>query len=105
MPPTQWLKLRQYSIPCDMASTSLSIDAPVVVKPDTISNNASTNEGISPDSQKGRQPNRLITIQLSPTHTSPSRANMPIRALRHRKYSITPTLPVSAVHISNTIIA
>ena len=42
MPPTQCEKLRQNSTPRGSDSTSLRIDAPVVVKPDTISNSAST---------------------------------------------------------------
>ena len=42
MPPTQWVKLRQNSSPWLMASTSVRTDAPVVVKPDTVSKNAST---------------------------------------------------------------
>ena len=41
MPPTQWVKLRQNSSPWLMASTSVRIDAPVVVKPLTVSKNAS----------------------------------------------------------------
>ena len=42
MPPTQWLKLRQYRMPRGRLSTSDKMDAPVVVKPETISNRAST---------------------------------------------------------------
>ena len=41
IPPSQWLKLRQYKIPRDKSSTTGTIDAPVVVKPETISKNAS----------------------------------------------------------------
>ena len=47
LPPSQWLKLRQYRIPQERDSTSGRMDAPVVVKPDTISKNASMNLGIS----------------------------------------------------------
>ena len=41
MPPTQWVKLRQNSSPWLMASTSVRMEAPVVVKPLTVSKNAS----------------------------------------------------------------
>ena len=41
MPPTQWVKLRQNRRPWLMASTSVRIDEPVVVKPETVSKNAS----------------------------------------------------------------
>ena len=74
MPPTQWLKLLQYSIPFERPSTFDKIDAPVVVKPDTISNNPSRYDGISREIQNGRQPKRLITIHASPTQTIPSLA-------------------------------
>ncbi len=41
MPPIQWVKPRQNSIPRLSASTSASIVAPVVVKPLTVSKKAS----------------------------------------------------------------
>ena len=41
MPPTQWEKLRQNSIPWLMDSTSVRMVEPVVVKPETISKKAS----------------------------------------------------------------
>ena len=41
MPPTQWVKLRQNSRPRLMPSTFVRMDAPVVVKPLTVSKNAS----------------------------------------------------------------
>ena len=41
MPPNQWVKLRQKSIPLSSASTSVRMLAPVVVKPETVSNTAS----------------------------------------------------------------
>ena len=47
MPPTQWEKLRQNSMPWLMASTSVRMVEPVVVKPETISKKASVYEGIS----------------------------------------------------------
>ena len=42
MPPIQWVKLRQKIIPRLRASTSGRMVAPVVVKPLTVSKNAST---------------------------------------------------------------
>ena len=53
MPPSQWLKLRQYIIPGESASTSPKIEEPVVVNPDTISNRASTKFGISLEKTNG----------------------------------------------------
>ena len=41
MPPTQWVKLRQNSALRLSGSTAVRIEAPVVVKPDTVSKNAS----------------------------------------------------------------
>ena len=48
MPPSQWVKLRQNSMQWESFSTSDRILAPVVVKPDTVSNMASVKLGISP---------------------------------------------------------
>ena len=42
MPPSQWVKERQNSSPRLMASTSVRMEAPVVVKPEMTSNRAST---------------------------------------------------------------
>ena len=60
-----------------MLSTSFRMLAPVVVKPDTTSKNASTKDGIVPLKTKGRQPIRLNAAQESATITKPSLANMP----------------------------
>ena len=49
MPPIQCVKLRQKSIPCPIASTFVRIEAPVVVKPLTVSKSASMYDGISRD--------------------------------------------------------
>jgi len=46
--------------------------APVVVKPETVSNIASVKLGISPLIQKGIHPTRLITIQLKDVAIQPS---------------------------------
>ena len=40
MPPTQWVKSRQNMQPRLMASTSVRMLEPVVVKPETVSNRA-----------------------------------------------------------------
>lgn len=42
MPPSQWVKLRQYKSPIGSISTSDNMLAPVVVKPETTSKKAST---------------------------------------------------------------
>ena len=72
IPPIQCVKLRQKMEQWLSASTSLSTLAPVVVNPETVSNNASVNEGISPVRIKGRQPVRLIKSQLREVATQPS---------------------------------
>ena len=41
MPPTQWVKLRQNKAPRLKGSTAIRMDAPVVVKPETVSKKAS----------------------------------------------------------------
>ena len=74
IPPIQWVKLRHMSMHLGIASTSLRILAPVVVKPDTVSNRASTKEGIAPESHIGIVPQRDRTIQLSATIINPSLA-------------------------------
>ena len=57
-----------------MESTSGIMLAPVVVKPDTVSNQQSTKLGIAPLKKKGSAPNSEITIQASATVKKPSRA-------------------------------
>ena len=72
MPPIQWVKLLQNSMHRGRTSTSFKILAPVVVKPDTVSNMASTMLGITPENTNGSAPIRLMTIQLRATVTQPS---------------------------------
>ena len=48
IPPIQWVKLRQNKPQWDIASTSSSMLAPVVVNPDIVSKRASVMLGISP---------------------------------------------------------
>ncbi|MPM72681.1 hypothetical protein SDC9_119657 [bioreactor metagenome] len=74
IPPIQWVKLRQKRLHLESTSTSLSTLAPVVVKPDMVSNSASIKLGISPFKTNGIAPTILITIQLNATVTKPSRA-------------------------------
>ena len=72
IPPTQCVKLLQKREVWESASTSLKIQAPVVVNPDMVSNSASAKEGISFVSTKGIHPNILIIIQLNAVMTHPS---------------------------------
>ena len=48
------------------------MDAPVVVKPETVSNNAFVNDGISFVMIKGRHPNILREIQVREVIIHPS---------------------------------
>ena len=48
--------------------------APVVVKPDTVSNRASTGFVMDPLKRNGMEPMILMTIQLKATVTEPSLA-------------------------------
>lgn len=57
-----------------MASTSGIMLAPVVVKPDTVSNQQSTKLGMAPLKKKGSAPNSEITTQVNATVKKPSRA-------------------------------
>ena len=75
IPPTQCVKLRHISIDFGSASTSVKMDAPVVVKPETVSKSASINEGIAPDRKNGSAPKTDSAIQLNATITKPSREN------------------------------
>ena len=72
MPPIQWEKQRHMLVQWLSASTLTTTLAPVVVKPETISNSASMNDGISSVSINGRQPNTLIRIQPNAVQTKPS---------------------------------
>ena len=72
MPPIQCVRLRHKSRLGGSASTSVSMLAPVVVKPDMTSNRASVKLGVKPDSQSGSAPTRLIAIQPRETAAKPS---------------------------------
>ena len=73
MPPTQWVKLRQNRMPLGRSSTPGRMDAPVVVKPDTVSNRASTGFGMQPVRTKGTAPTTLMSSQQSAVVAKPSR--------------------------------
>ena len=96
MPPTQCEKLRQNSTPCGSVSTCGRIDAPVVVKPEIISNSASTYEGIAPLMTIGSAPNAEMRIHAAATVTSPSRAKIALFFGR-RQDSETPTTASSSI--------
>ena len=72
MPPKKCEKLRQNSIQRGRCSISVRMVAPVVVKPDTISNAASIKDGIAPESHSGRQPATDRTIHESAVDAKPS---------------------------------
>ena len=74
MPPIQCVKLRQNSEQRAKASTLLSTLEPVVVKPETVSKNASTKRGISLFMTNGAHPARLAIIHAAGTTTKPSLA-------------------------------
>ena len=73
MPPIQWVKLRQNRMPLGRSSTPGRMLAPVVVKPDTVSNRASTGFGMQPATTNGTAPTMEMTIQLSEVAAKPSR--------------------------------
>ena len=90
MPPTQWVKLRQKSILLHMASTSVRMLAPVVVKPEAVSKKASASRGISPEKINGSAPKKESSSQEVPTMKNPSRTYIP-RFLGHFRERGIPT--------------
>ena len=73
MPPIQWVKLRQNRMPLGRPSTPGRMLAPVVVKPETVSNIASTGFGMQPVRTNGTAPMILMVIQLRAVAAKPSR--------------------------------
>jgi len=71
-PPIQCVKLRQNKTEYGRDSTSENIEAPVVVNPDAVSKNASTNESIDPLSRNGNVPMHDRTSHESETARNPS---------------------------------
>ena len=51
MPPIHWVSLRQKRMLGGMVSTESRMVAPVVVRPEAVSNSASTKEGMVSDSR------------------------------------------------------
>ena len=74
MPPIQWVKLRQNSMEWLMPSTLVRMEAPVVVKPETVSKKASMKLGISPLITKGRAPMADTVSQVRAVIRKPSLA-------------------------------
>ena len=74
IPPIQWVKDRQKRLALESPSILFRMEAPVVVRPDMVSKNASTYDGISPESTNGSAPKADMTSHTSVTVTNPSRA-------------------------------
>ena len=72
IPPIQCVKDLQISMDLGISSTEGIILEPVVVKPDTVSKNASMKLGIDLEKKKGRQPKNESTIHDRDTMTNPS---------------------------------
>jgi hypothetical protein len=74
MPPSHWVSARQKSRLGGIASTSVKIEAPVVVKPETVSKKASVKDGIAPENKKGSEPKKEKSSQPKVTMANPSLA-------------------------------
>ncbi len=74
MPPIQWVKLRQNSMPLSSASTLESMLPPVVVKPEIDSKRLSKKDGIAPLITNGSAPNKDIITHDKDTVIIPSLA-------------------------------
>ena len=96
MPPSQWVKLRQNSRHFGRSSTARRMLAPVVVKPDIVSNTASRYDGIAPEAVKGTAPMSEMRIQLSATITKPSRACSSRRRFGRSRIKSPPSRPLPA---------
>ena len=72
IPPIQHVVMRQNCSPCGRSSTSLRIDAPVVVNPETLSNHAFIIENSPPHIRYGKVPTMLDTIHAPTTMQYPS---------------------------------
>ena len=76
IPPIQWENERQNNMLCDNDSTSVHIDAPVVVKPEDISKKASKKFGISLLITSGNAPTIATTIHDNATIINEDRGNI-----------------------------
>ena len=74
IPPIKWVKLRQKRREGLRTETSFKMVAPVVVKPELTSKNASMMVGICPEKTKGRAPKKDQRIQHKATIRTPSLA-------------------------------
>ena len=82
MPPTQAVEMRQSSNPRGRPSILFRIEAPVVVKPDTLSNKAFSRENSRPYKRKGSIPHKHAHNQATTTMQFPSRKLSGCRPLR-----------------------
>jgi hypothetical protein len=64
------------------------MEAPVVVKPEMVSKNASVNEGMLPLIQKGNKPIREKIIHVKVTITEPSRFPIEAEGLRPKNNAV-----------------
>ncbi|OQC36361.1 MAG: hypothetical protein BWX66_01401 [Deltaproteobacteria bacterium ADurb.Bin058] len=72
MPPNQCISALQMFNDTGKASTELKMLAPVVVKPEALSKNASKNEGTYPEIISGNAPRMHAKIQEPATTTKPA---------------------------------
>ena len=78
IPPIQCVDARQKSKPMGNASISVKIVAPVVVKPETLSNHAFTKENSPPHKIYGIAPDKQDINQLKTTINRPSLLVIPV---------------------------
>ena len=93
MPPRRWVSARHSRMPLGTLSRIGMTDAPVVVRPDTVSNSAAIGEAIVPDSMYGTAPAMLAKSQPNVTTPSPSRRESSW-SFRVRIHSTTATASV-----------
>ena len=95
-PPNHCIILLQNKMPCVWESTSLRMVDPVVEKPDMVSKKASVTLSTAPLKRKGSMPKAENNSQERETMTKVSSASNIFFLLRPKKYSISPTVPVTA---------
>ena len=86
-----------------MASMSVRMEAPVVVKPEQDSKNASAADGIAPESQKGSAPMTEQSSQLTDTTRKPSRTFIFSREGLQNCLMINPKLRHTSKTIANAL--
>lgn len=102
IPPVQWGNDRQNSIDFGRISTFGTIDAPVVVRPLTISNKASVKEGIAPLMPNGTAPTSELATQQTATVINPSFEKKIIFLGLRKKNIAAPTIKAPAMVSPNT---